>query len=664
MNRKFRLILGIALLTLVSATVAQDKNNTKSAPDSSRFRSNYPFVSTRPTLDSPSPLSDFHGSRGQSDRGLPLFGQDLFVHADAELQEDKAEVFLMPPDYKLGPGDKIGIFLLGNVQENLNVTVNVEGKIFVPPAGVIDVWGLRISEFRTLLAKKLTNYYDNFTLDLMLLRPKNVMVAVVGEVQRPGKYALSAMNTVLDAVVLAGGPNSRGSLRDIQLIRNDSLTASVDLYQFLINGSSDFDKFLETGDRVNVPLANHIVTIDGEIKRPSTFELKPQLNEKLTDLLELAGGLTEYAYGKKIEISRLQNDGRRQLDYVNYYEIMRGDSTQNLQLQNADYIHVYSKLEQIHDRKVFIFGEIRRPGEYTLEENMHLSDLVLKAGSLTRKAYTLQAEVAKVDPGEPTTFLKVALLNLTDGTNGHNDILLEEDDQVFIRQIPEWEVGLTVEVQGEVMFPGKYSIVKDSTHLSEILIKTGGFTEEAFLEKTVLLRPSSRVKFDKEFERLTEMRREEMTDLEYQYFVMRQNTSDVNEIVVDFEKLMKGHDLSHDIILEDGDIIRVPKAPKVVSVTGRVARPGGVTFSAAANLSYYLAKAGGASWDANLRKTKVIKISGEVLDDEDVKAFEPGDIIWVPRKSDKNFWPIFLQTVSVTAQLASIFLIIDTALNR
>ncbi|MFQ5435831.1 MAG: SLBB domain-containing protein [Anaerolineae bacterium] len=102
----------------------------------------------------------------------------------------------------------------------------------------------------------------------------------------------------------------------------------------------------------------------------------------------------------------------------------------------------------------------------------------------------------------------------------------------------------------------------------------------------------------------------------------------------------------------------------VRSVTGRVARPGGVTFSAAANLSYYLAKAGGASWDANLRKTKVIKISGEVLDDEDVKAFEPGDIIWVPRKSDKNFWPIFLQTVSVTAQLASIFLIIDTALNR
>ena len=122
--------------------------------------------------------------------------------------------------------------------------------------------------------------------------------------------------------------------------------------------------------------------------------------------------------------------------------------------------------------------------------------------------------------------------------------------------------------------------------------------------------------------------------------------------------------INQDVILENGDIIVIPKVPRVVTITGRVGKPGGVTFSPSAKLEYYLAKSGGASWDADVRKTKVIKVSGEVLDDEDVKTFQPGDIIWVPRKSDKKFWPVFLQVVSVTAQLASIYLIIDTANNR
>ena len=674
MYRKFKLLFCVLFLSIISSTVFS-QNKKRAVTDSSRFdllyEQGYSRFNARPSpslqdyfsKSTPSGSSQsFQDARKRNE--LSLFGIDLFNKSDSESGPEQKEVLVLPPEYTLGPGDRIGIFLLGNVQENLDVTINVEGKIFVPPAGVIFVWGLNIDEFKQLLSKKLSRYYDNFNLDIMLLRPKNVMVAVVGEVFRPGKYVLSAMNTVLDAVILAGGPTGKGSLRDIQLIRDGETSLSVDLYQFLMSGNNDFDEFLEAGDRINVPLARNIVTIEGEVNRESVFELKPGLNEKLTDLIDLAGGFTEYAFEDKIEISRLEEDGSRKLQYVNYREIIAGDSTQNILLENEDEIKVYSKLDQVHERKVSIFGEIRNPGEYDLENNMHLSDLILKAGSLTRKAYTIEAEVAKIDPGQPTKFLKINLQNLTNGTNGHSDVLLEEDDQVFIRQIPQWEVGLTVDVRGEVMFPGKYSIVKDSTYLSEILDKAGGFTDGAFLQEAVLFRPENRLKFDKEFERLTGMRREEMSDLEYQYFVMRQNTSDINEIVIDFEKLFANRDKDQDVILEDGDIIAIPKAPRVVTITGRVGKPGGVTFNPSAKLEYYLAKSGGASWDADVRKTKVIKVSGEVLDDEDVKSFQPGDIIWVPRKSDKKFWPVFLQVVAVTAQLASIYLIIDTAINR
>lgn len=663
MYRKFKLIFFVLFLSIISSS-GFSQNQKRALTDSSRFNS--PHSTSLQAFFSKSNFSEssrsIQAARKRND--LRLFGIDLFNKNGSELGAEQKEGLVLPPKYKLGPGDRIGVFLLGNVQENREVTVNVEGKIFLPPAGVIFVWGLNIEEFKKLLSKKLSRYYDNFNLDIMLLQPKNIMVAVVGEVFVPGKYVLSSMNTVLDAVILAGGPTEKGSLRDIQLIRDGEVSSSVDLYQFLMNGNNDFDEFLEAGDRIFVPLARKIVTVEGEVNRESVFELKPGLSEKLTDLIDLAGGFTEYAFEDKIEISRLEEDGRRKLQYVNYREIVAGDSTQNLLLKNEDEIKVYSKLDQIHDRKISIFGEIRNPGEYDLENNMRLSDLILKAGSLTRKAYTIEAEVAKIDPGQPTKFLKINLQNLSNGTNGHSDILLEEDDQVFIRQIPQWEVGLTVELRGEIMFPGKYSIVRDRTHLSEILGKAGWFTDVAFLQEAMLIRPKNRLKFDKEFERLTEMRREEMSDLEYQYFVMRQNTSDINEIVVDFEKLFANRDKDEDVILENGDIIVVPKAPRVVTITGRVAKPGGVTFNPSAKLEYYLAKSGGASWDADVGKTKIIKVSGEVLDDEDVKSFQPGDIIWVPRKSDRKFWPVFLQVVTVTAQLAAIYLIIDTAINR
>lgn len=664
MNRMLKCCM-LALQLYLFTNVIFAQTWQRISPDSSRLTRSYQTkTSDFFSKSSTGKISrEFPKTPNTNESTLTLFGFDLFSREISE-GAPGAEAFTLPENYLLGPGDRVGIYLLGTVQKNIDVVVNVEGKIFLPPAGVLHVWGLNMIEFKKLLKRKLSQYYENFTLDIMLLQPKNVLVAVVGDVIHPGKYVLSSLNTVLDAIIMAGGPSEKGSIRAIQLRRQGKLVASADLYEFLMEGKTGDDIFLQAGDKIHVPYAKKTVSISGEVNRPSIFELKPGANETILDLINLAGGFTDLAYIQKLEISRLANNGRRKLRYIDFSKIQQGDSTDNVILLNNDRVEIYSKLDQLDRREVAIFGEIRKPGTYPLEDNMHLSDLILKAGNLNRRAYTLEAEIAKIDPGKPTNFLKVNLNKLNSGANGGTDIILEEDDQVFIRRIPRWEVGLTVHIQGEVMFPGRYSIVKDSTTLSAILMKAGGFTEDGFLQESYLMRPSSRIIFDKEFERLKEMRREEMSDLEYQYFVMRQNSENIERIVVDFEKLMRQNDKSQDVILKDGDVIVIPKAPSVVTVTGSVARPGGVTYTPGKKLSYYLAKAGGASWDAKLGSTKIIKVTGEVVDDEDVKFFNAGDIIWVPRKEDKNFWPRFLQTVSVAAQLASIYLIIDTSINR
>lgn len=597
-----------------------------------------------------------------AEKKLTAFGFDLFKEHETEIEMSGS--YILPPNYKLGPGDRIGIYLLGENQTTFEVMINIEGKIFIPSVGVVSVGGLKLDEFRELLNNKLSKFYDNYEFDMMLLQPKNVQAIVVGDVKKPGKYIISALNSVLDAVILAGGPSEKGSLRDIQLFRQGQLFASVDLYQFLMKGESQNDFYLESGDHIFVPIQQATVVVTGEVERPAIFELKPNAHERLSDVIQLAGNFTDLAYLPKIEISRMRSNGSRILQYIDYHEILISDSCQaNIEMRNGDHVHIYSILEQFQQAEVAIYGEVRRPGKYPWQENMHVSDLILQAGNLTRSAYLLQAEVARIDPLKPAKVVKINLNEIFDAPHSSTDLVLEEDDKVFIREIPDWLIGPTVQVLGEVMFPGVYPIIKDSTTLSEIIEKAGGFTKEALIREATVIRKSTKVTIDKEYERLQEMSPEKMSESEYQYFVMKRNMQDVGQVLVDFFKLFIENDHSEDIRHENGDIIQIPKAPVVVQVTGRVSKPGGVLFKKGAKLNYYLEKAGGVTWDADVKKAKVSKVTGEIINYRKVKNFVPGDIIWVPRKPHRDWWAIFRDSIAVTAQIATIFLIIQNVRN-
>lgn len=596
---------------------------------------------------------------------LPFFGHNAFTLTEEMLKNYPVGGTMFPEHYRLGPGDHLGIYLLGKFQQTFDLVVNAEGKIFIPTVGVFYIANLTIEELQSFLEQQLSRYYHNFSLNVMLIEPKKLPVMVVGEVRRPGKYFVSALNTVPDAVVMAGGPTEKGSLRNIQIYRQDQLLATVDLYQFLMTGKIENEIFLQRNDRIIIPVLDAVVTVSGEVKREARFELKHAGQERLSDILYLAGGFKELAYLDKIEVSRLLPTGERSVFYVNYHQVLAdANSPMNVVLKNEDFIHVYSVQEQSYRKYVYIQGEVKRPGQYALEQNLRVLDLILKAGNLTRSAYTLECDLAKIDPNQPVTYIKINLQRLFAEPQSSENYLLEEDDRLFIRRIPQWEVGWTVEVKGEVRFPGVYAITKDSTTLGEIIEKAGGFTPEALIREASLVRQSSRTIVDKEYERLKLLTRDQMTKNEYQYLVMRENTQDVGRIVVDFYKLCVLKKKSEDIILEDGDVINVPRVPQVVYVTGRVGIPGGVLFQPKKDVGYYLKKAGGPAWDAKTSAIKVTKVTGEVLDDEHVSRLEPGDIIWVPRRPDRDWWEVFRQTIAILAQIATIYIITDNALRK
>ena len=617
------------------------------------------------TLSSTNQLGKENQTKQPPHQLLPLFGSNLF--GDIKDIEDAKLVGsgIFPEDYFLGPGDRLGIYMLGKDQREFEVIVNVEGKIFIPTVGVLHVDKMKIDEFQGFLKQQLSRYYENFSVNVILIEPKHVSVAVVGEVKRPGKYFLTSLNTVLDAVVLAGGATQRGSLRNIEIYRENKLCGVIDFYQFLLKGEAGNDLFLQSNDKVVVPLIETIVSVDGDVKRPARFELKTNGNERLSDIIELAGGFTDLAYLNKIEISSLMENGERFVQYVNFHEILKTkDNAGNIQLKNNDKIFVFSILEQTYAKDVFIHGEVKKPGRYDFEENLFVRDLILKAGNLTRSAYKLEGEVAKIDPQKPANFIKIDLQKILSDPAAKENILLEEDDRVFIRQIPEWEVGLTIQIKGEVLFPGIYAITEDSTTLNEILEKAGGFTDEALIREASLIRQSSKISIDKEYMRLKQIPRDQLSKNEYEYLVMKEGSQDIGRIVVDFYKLCIQKDKTEDVFLKDGDFINIPEAPNVVYVTGRVSNAGGVLYEPGKKIKYYLKKAGGVTWDAKSRDIKVTKVTGEIIDDEDVKSLEPGDIIWVPRKPDRDWWEVFRQTIAVIAQVATVYIVVDRALMK
>jgi protein involved in polysaccharide export with SLBB domain len=604
-------------------------------------------------------------TKKQAPQPLPLFGANFFRDIDYIKATKLVGTGVFPENYFLGPGDRLGIFLLGKDQREFEVIVNVEGKIFIPTVGVLHVDKMKIDDFQGFLKKQLSRYYENFSVDVILIEPKHVSVAVVGEVNKPGKYFLTSLNTVLDALILAGGSTQRGSLRNIEIYRENKLCAVIDFYQFLLKGDAENDLFLQSNDKVVVPLIDAIVSVDGDVKRPAWFELKTNGKEQLSDIVDLAGGFTDLAYLEKMEISRLTESGERFVQYVDFYEISKEKNCDNnVLLRNDDRIFVFSLLEQTYPKDVFIHGEVKKPGRYDFEENLFVRDLILKAGSLTRSAYKLEGEVAKIDPQKPTNFIKIDLQKILSDANTDENLLLEEDDRVFIRQIPEWDVGPTIQINGEVLFPGIYAITEDSTTLSEIMEKAGGFTNDALIREASLIRQSSKISIDKEYMRLKQIPRDQLSKSEYEYLVMKEGSQDIGRIVVDFNKLCVQKNKTEDVLLKDGDIITIPEAPHVVYVTGRVSKTGGVLFDPGKKIKYYLKKAGGVTWDAKSRAIKVTKVTGEIVDDEDVKNLEPGDIIWVPRKPDRDWWEVFRQTIAVIAQVATVYIVVDRAILK
>ena len=207
-----------------------------------------------------------------------------------------------PEKYVIGPGDRLRVFLFGKETAEYDLTVNRDGTLVIPDLDRLNVQGLSFESLQQLVEERVQQRKIGVTSVVTLDELRSIQVFVLGDVNQPGSFAVSAFSTAVNALFVAGGVSEGGSLRNIQLKREGQTVASLDLYRLLLRGDASGDIRVRQGDVIFVPSVGDQIAVRGEVKRPAIFEFK--VGESLADVISFASGFSGFAFENEIRIRR------------------------------------------------------------------------------------------------------------------------------------------------------------------------------------------------------------------------------------------------------------------------------------------------------------------------------------------------------------------------
>lgn len=343
-------------------------------------------------LSEPAPPSEFE-SFVSTLMGKPLrrFGSELLVPGARDFTAGPTAA--IPPDYRLNPGDQIRLALTGSVQaSNLRLTVDNEGRIFVPQVGAVTVGGVRYADLREVVGREVSRQYRGFTLEVTVARLQGVRVFVTGFVASPGSFTVGSLSTLVNAVLAAGGPAAGGSFRSIQLRRGGQLVSDFDLYDLLLKGDRSGDAVLQNGDVIYVAPAGEQVAVTGSVNREAIFELAP--GETISDALLYSGGVNTLADRSRLMVLDPLSDGE-----PGWREISAAEA-QTRVARRGDIIRVLSNAGIARPLRqqpllVTISGEVARPGRYFFSPGTSMAEVIAEAGGLTADAFPYASVITR-----------------------------------------------------------------------------------------------------------------------------------------------------------------------------------------------------------------------------------------------------------------------------
>jgi protein involved in polysaccharide export with SLBB domain len=702
-----------------------------------------------------------------------IFGEELFRNSRISFEPNLR--MATPRGYVIGPDDELLIDLTGNHEASYNLKVNPEGQIKIQYVGLVSVGGLTIEQAISKIKRSMsTNYPDLLSggtnLNINLGNIRSIKITIIGEAVKPGTYTLSSLATVFNALYASGGPNKNGSFRTIQIIRNNKIISTIDIYNFLLKGIQNNIR-LQDQDIINVPVYKKRVEMAGEVKRPALFEVLD--SEKLQEVIDFAGGFSSQAYSANIKVLQNTSRERRIIDvsesgfnsytplngdkYVvepilarfanrveisgavfrpgpfeleggmtltkliskadglredaflssayilrlnadntlsmipfNVDEILKGTKP-DVVLQREDKVKISSIFDLRDEYQVEIQGEVRSPGIFVYAENMNLESAIQMAGGFKDGATPNRVEVSRRVRNSDATALnattaEIFVVNLNPNLRlMGTPFALKPFDIVSVRSSEGYEIQKQVKIEGEVLYPGIYTIQNKDEKISDLIKRAGGLTSLAFKEGASLRRPGPRVlnslndsvrvndrnavnKAEEERQRLMSLQR-----LQQQ----RSGVIDTNVLKQDLKNDYVGIDLvkiidlpgsTFDLPLEDGDVLKVPKVLKTIRISGEVLKPTNIVYEPGKSLGQYINESGGFTYNAKKHSAYVeyangaIKSTKKFLFLHDYPEIKPGAQIFVPKKQPKENLGI-QALVGISSALVSLVVVVVALLK-
>ena len=643
-------------------------------------------------------LTDFQQFVAQSlGYVLPIYGAGLFDNAPTTF----APVDRIPvtANYVVGPGDELLIRAWGQIDLDIHARVDRNGSIFVPKVGNLNVSGLKFEQLRGFLTSQIGRIYQNFDLNVTMGDLRSIDIYVVGQASQPGRYTVSSLSTLTNAIFASGGPSNAGSMRRIQLKRGAKVVTEFDLYDLLIKGDKSHDALLQPEDVLYFPPVGPQVALGGQVNTPAIYELKGETT--MADLFAMAGGLNNTAFGGKVFVEEIQNQSSRRVE-----EVPLDASGLARPMKDGDLLNV-TPLSPKFENAVTLRGNVASPGRYPWHDGMRIGDLIPSREFLVTRDYYKQqnqislesqapgsrpspaqndvrrtspdinwdyAVVQRMDPQDLST--KLIPFNLGKEVLEHdaaNNIALQPGDIVTIfsqsdLRVPEVKQTKFVRLDGEFGASGVYR-VKEGQRLRDLVREAGGLTPSAYLYGAQFSRESVRAEQQR---RLNQMIAEDERSLNRRAAQLATTSTTTNELAsarasVEAERVsldllrriqadgrivLNLHpddttaDAIPDLTLEDGDEFYVPSVPATVTVIGEVYSQGSFLRVAGTTVNSYLRNAGGPTRDADKGRIFVVRANGGVVNKDASSTFwsggfdgmvlMPGDAVIVPEQTDKG----------------------------
>jgi protein involved in polysaccharide export with SLBB domain len=502
--------------------------------------------------------------------------------------------------------------------------------------------------------------------DIVYVGPYVNRVKVDGELKKTGYFELVEGESLADLLLYAGGFTPNAYQENITLIKLEGKSkVALDVPK-----SGFATTLLGNGDEVSVGgmIENfkNVVFVSGAVYHPGAFAVEN--NPTLADLLKNAGGILDNAYTGRATIFGRDKYLQRTSRTINLKAVIAGE--ENYPIMNYDSLVVYNKKDLEINDSIVVAGYVKRGGEFPFYTGLTLADAILMAGGFTEGYSKFNIEISRIDSSKDE-IVSVKAVDLLQGTEyTAQNISIRQGDRIFVKQDPNFMQRESITLIGEILFPGTYPIDSRRDRISDLIERSGGLTEGAYARGAYLIRTRSLNSIEREnrINQLKKQAREIKRDSIPSQEIINEILDVKEQVGIDLKKAINNKGSKYDLLLHDGDEIRVPVELETVKVSGEVLYPVSIRHRRGRSAKYYVKSAGGFS-GAGIRKgTYVIYANGSVkststylLVFNNFPKVTPGAEVVVPIRKQKD--SNVQQTLAVSSALASISLTVVTLVN-